>query len=197
MWHSTSDLGRPVNRRAQDGLSATLSPCFGDVTPRSPSTACRRGHARLRGSANSAGAARRTSGRTRCRADTRRSEIGCSMIQPTKPKPAYGSPCNHCGLCCIEGVCRTGRLILGEVQAPCPALIKEDDGFYCALMTQPQRFAPTRARIAGAERMRQAAQLLIGAGLGCCSRAEHEPKVARPSRLTRKQWVESFRTWGA
>jgi hypothetical protein len=35
-----------------------------------------------------------------------------------------------------------------------------------------------------------------GAGLGCCSRAEHEPKVARPSRLTGKQWVESFRTWG-
>jgi hypothetical protein len=44
--------------------------------------------------------------------------------------------------------------------------------------------------------MRAAAKLLIGSGLGCCSRAEHEPKIERPARLTRTQWTESLRTWG-
>jgi hypothetical protein len=113
-----------------------------------------------------------------------------------KTKPPYGSPCNNCGICCQQGICRTGRLILGEVQAPCPALIEKDDDFFCGLMTQPQCFAPTQARIKGAERMRQAAKLLIGAGLGCCARAEHEPRVERPPRLTRQQSINAFRTWG-
>jgi hypothetical protein len=44
--------------------------------------------------------------------------------------------------------------------------------------------------------MSAAAKLLIGAGTGCCARAEHEPRVDRPAKLTRKQWVDSFRTWG-
>jgi hypothetical protein len=113
-----------------------------------------------------------------------------------RTKPPYGSPCNNCGLCCIQGICRTGKLILGDVQAPCPALIHDGDRFLCGLMTRPQDFAPTRTRIEGAERMRAAAKLLIGSGLGCCTRIEGEQKMQLPPRLTRKQWTDGFRTWG-
>jgi hypothetical protein len=113
-----------------------------------------------------------------------------------KDKPPLGSPCNHCGQCCAERICRTGRLILGDVEGRCPALIEVGDDFFCGLMTRPQDYAPVKTRIEGAERMRQAAKLLIGAGLGCCARAENEPKIERPERLTSKQWTDSFRIWG-
>src|SRR5262249_25145409 len=99
--------------------------------------------------------------------------MGCTD-RPMRSKPAYGSPCNHCGLCCQIGICRTGRLILRDIQGPCPALIEEGDRFLCGLMTRPQDYAPVRTRIEGAERMRQAAKLLIGAGQGCCAREEHD-----------------------
>jgi hypothetical protein len=113
-----------------------------------------------------------------------------------KIKPPYGSPCNNCGICCREGICRTGSLVMGAVPAPCPALIEDGDDYLCGLMTRPQDYAPVRTRIEGPERMRAAAKLLIGAGTHCCARYEHEPKVAHPPRLTRKQHAAALKTWG-
>jgi hypothetical protein len=112
-----------------------------------------------------------------------------------KDKPPYGAPCNHCGLCCQQAICRTGRLVLGDVHGACPALIEEGDGFLCGLMVRPH-YAPVRTRIEGAERMRNAAKLLIGAGVGCCARAADEPKIESPERLTTVQRVAAYRVWG-
>lgn len=41
-------------------------------------------------------------------------------------KPAYASPCNHCGLCCTLQLCQAAQMAMPEAKAPCPALLIED-----------------------------------------------------------------------
>lgn len=53
--------------------------------------------------------------------------------QPPK-KPAFGAPCNGCGLCCATEVCAIGRMAHGDVQAPCPSLIWHAGRSWCALV---------------------------------------------------------------
>lgn len=51
-------------------------------------------------------------------------------------KPAFGSPCNGCGQCCIDEVCQFGK-DLGDSEN-CLALVAFDDGSYgCNLMIDP------------------------------------------------------------
>jgi hypothetical protein len=119
-------------------------------------------------------------------------------MTPKKPKPAYQrDACNHCGLCCIEGICRTGSLVFGEAHAPpCPALIDGGHDYLCGLMVHPQRYAPVMAAINGVNRLREAAKLLIGAGTYCCGRYPDEAKIEQPPRLTRKQHADALKVWG-
>jgi hypothetical protein len=50
-------------------------------------------------------------------------------------KPAYGSPCNGCGLCCRLEVCYIGKQAFGEEQAaPCPALMSDGKRYYCGFV---------------------------------------------------------------
>jgi hypothetical protein len=44
--------------------------------------------------------------------------------------------------------------------------------------------------------MRTAAKLLIGSGLGCCARADYEPKVERPIRRAGREHNDAYRMWG-
>lgn len=49
------------------------------------------------------------------------------------PKPKFGSPCNHCGLCCREALCFLAEEIYGKDHpAPCPALIEVNGKHLCS-----------------------------------------------------------------
>lgn len=84
-------------------------------------------------------------------------------------------------MCCKTQVCALGSLTLGLVAAygerasgPCPALTEQPDGaFACGLILRPRDYAPGRASI---HDLREAAKVLIGAGIGCDDVAEDVPE---------------------
>ena len=85
-------------------------------------------------------------------------------------KPDYGAPCNGCGVCCIRSVCGTGRMILKLDERPA-CLAPRCCGYgriggMSRLMYDPARFAPTRVRMHGATKLKEAAKWLIGSGIG-------------------------------
>ncbi|MEA8593044.1 hypothetical protein PZT57_30825 [Pseudomonas aeruginosa] len=95
-------------------------------------------------------------------------------------KPALGSPCNGCGVCCIAQVCDLG-VALGDDQN-CKALLQRSDGtFSCGLVEDPYRFIPevdlskwlTLDQMSGGAAGEQALKSLyaemLGAGRGCDS----------------------------
>ncbi len=100
----------------------------------------------------------------------------------TPAKPKYGSPCNSCGQCCQSSLCPLGQHVLGPVDAPCPALRAQGEGFGCGLVAAPRLYDPVRTAIYGARRMREAAAFLIGAGRGCdavlADGEVHDPDIA-------------------
>lgn len=64
------------------------------------------------------------------------------MSLPTKPK--FGSPCNHCGACCIAVKCPAGQAAFPGHQdgsSPCPALVITDDKAICGLVLAEKRLA--------------------------------------------------------
>lgn len=61
---------------------------------------------------------------------------------PLPSKPAYGAPCNGCGLCCRTIPCVLARDLIGAVEGPCPALEYEDDRAWCGLLRTPHRHIP-------------------------------------------------------
>ena len=87
-------------------------------------------------------------------------------------KPAFGAPCNGCGLCCKNSVCDLGQPIFGRLKGPCPALERDANapGYRCGLMVNPARYAPLRAKRYGARRLGEAARLLLASGFGCDAR---------------------------
>lgn len=91
-------------------------------------------------------------------------------------KPPHGEPCNGCGGCCEASRCPLGAHVFGP-GPDCPALT--DDG--CGLVLTPRMFFP------GSEaELRDAAALLIGAGIGCDALLEGElPNLSWRARLYR------------
>lgn len=85
-------------------------------------------------------------------------------------KPAYGQPCNSCGLCCENELCPLAQFVFPRAQAPCPALESDGDRRVCGLVANPVRYAPVRTSVNGADSMRAAGLLGIGAGIGCDAR---------------------------
>lgn len=55
---------------------------------------------------------------------------------PTPVKPEYGSPCNGCGWCCHEEVCKIGMHFfdISESEAPCPAILYIDGRVRCGIV---------------------------------------------------------------
>ena len=105
-------------------------------------------------------------------------------------KPAIGDPCNGCGLCCQMQVCSTGSYVLGLVdnygdraRGPCPALLPKGDGFTCGLVARPKDYVDSPR---GVTVLRNAAMLLIGAGIGCDEAGDEPDETALP-KLDRLQ----------
>lgn len=81
-------------------------------------------------------------------------------------KPPHGEPCTRCGLCCFITLCDLGREVFRREEGPCPALVFDQDGASsCRLIAEPTL----------RDRMRAAAAVVVGAGLGCDSRINGEP----------------------
>lgn len=95
-------------------------------------------------------------------------------------KPAFGSPCNGCGICCIAQVCDLG-VGLGDDQN-CKALFQRSNGsFACGLVEDPYRFVPEEELskwrcldrmsegAAGEQALKNLYSEMLGAGRGCDS----------------------------
>lgn len=120
--------------------------------------------------------------------------------QPTRPKPPYKAPCNHCGRCCHGGPCSIGKLFFKTDRGPCPGLRWDRDGASaCSLVLDPGRHVPTRTRAKGVTVMREAARLLVLAGTGCTMRAPDEPadpEFVKRARGPVDRQQRARKTWG-
>lgn len=88
-------------------------------------------------------------------------------------KPAHGSPCNNCGLCCWSSKCDVGRKLFGGSppnDGPCPALrFDSEQNSYCNVIAKPEEYRPDDP-----EKARDAMKLLMYAGWGCTMRINGE-----------------------
>ncbi len=91
----------------------------------------------------------------------------------SRQKPAYGDPCNRCGLCCMTDPCRVAQAVLLLRHGPCPAL-KSDGlgGFFCGLLSELQTPAE-----------QDAARFIIGADVWCDMLRTPEDTAIRNERL--------------
>lgn len=121
-----------------------------------------------------------------------------SQREMTDPRPPFGDPCNHCGMCCKEQICAWGssalRLVekLGDrVPGPCPAQLEVEPGvFKCGLAIKPKFFTGAQGPSEG---LRETAALLIGAGLGCDAAGLREtPPTEAQLQQMRSKSVEMY-----
>ena len=61
----------------------------------------------------------------------------------TTQKPAVGSPCNRCGMCCQNEACFLSREYLHSDVSPCVALQFGPDGYECGLVVNASRYLGT------------------------------------------------------
>ena len=90
-------------------------------------------------------------------------------IHPAAPaKPATGTPCNGCGVCCLAEPCPLGMLISRKRSGACDAL-RWDDGlslYRCGAVTDAADVLGRRWAWA-APLLRRLARRWIAAGTGC------------------------------
>jgi len=101
------------------------------------------------------------------------------FVEPQAPaKPAFGAPCNGCGICCLAQPCPLGMLLSRRRQGACGALRwdAETEVYRCGAVAHPQAVLenalPTAARGLApllARGLAAAAPRWIGAGRGCDS----------------------------
>jgi len=104
---------------------------------------------------------------------------------PRLPKPAFGDPCNSCGLCCLSGQCPISLGAFGE-QAVCPALRPDGEQMRCGLMLEPAVYLGTPAWSDGP--LREAIKLMLASGVGCdAGRDFDEAASARMMRDARER----------
>lgn len=77
-------------------------------------------------------------------------------------KPAFGAPCNGCGVCCAAATCPLGLIVFRRRSGPCPALEwhEGDHRYRCRLLAAASR------------RLRPLIARWIAAGTSCDSHAE-------------------------
>lgn len=86
------------------------------------------------------------------------------------PKPAYGTPCNGCGACCIAIPCVLARDMIGAVEGPCPALERDADRYWCGLIRAPHKHVPGLSQKPWADEVIRSMILETGTfGKGCDS----------------------------
>ncbi len=88
-------------------------------------------------------------------------------IHPEAPaKPAFGQPCNGCGVCCLAEPCPVGMIVSRRTRGACSALEWNEAArhYRCGMLTRP------RLRW-----MRPLLRRWISAGSGCDATLEAEP----------------------
>lgn len=109
-----------------------------------------------------------------------------------REKPAYGYPCNNCGLCCIKVQCPLSLAMFGEKDI-CPALgMAEMGNFGCRLVENPQAFIPEMSDDM-APVMSEYHALLIGAGAGCDGQDDDEPDPTEAQRAMVRNGAAEYR----
>ena len=99
---------------------------------------------------------------------------------PMKAKPAFGSPCNHCGYCCTEQPCDLAVELLKCDLGPCVALEWVDGKSACGLVRNPLGYIfkaanpdsdvnPADPAEPGAEWLSAEFASALGVGKGCDS----------------------------
>jgi hypothetical protein len=101
------------------------------------------------------------------------------------PQPAWGEPCNGCGVCCLSEPCPVGILLSRKRRGACVALVWDgaDRRYRCGMLAAPARREPGTA---GAARMLSISAALrrlrarwmrrwIAAGIGCDCDIRAEP----------------------
>ncbi len=91
------------------------------------------------------------------------------------PKPAWGQPCNGCGVCCLQEPCPVGALLSRRRHGACDALrwSAPDARYHCGLLSQPREVLPRLLRPLAAP-ISRAARRWIAAGVGCDCDTEGE-----------------------
>lgn len=92
------------------------------------------------------------------------------------PKPAWGAPCNGCGVCCLAEPCPVGMLVSLRRTGACAALawVTAEQRYRCGVVLAPAQHLPRwlRGLPAGALRwVSRLARRFIAAGRGCDSDA--------------------------
>ena len=105
---------------------------------------------------------------------------------PGVQKPAYGQPCNGCGLCCIAQQCPLSLAIFGK-RGVCPALERgEGKTLTCGLVRSTGDYVADLPAWGGAA-LSEAFGLLLGAGVGCDgTMGGEEPEAAARAGMTAK-----------
>ena len=88
------------------------------------------------------------------------------QIHPAAPaKPAWGEPCNGCGVCCLAEPCPVGVLASRRRRGACAALEwVEPGGYRCGVLLSAGRLGGPRWVARAAQRL---VRRLIAAGAGC------------------------------
>lgn len=91
-------------------------------------------------------------------------------------KPAPGSDCNGCGVCCAAEPCPLGQWLSRRRRGACvaPTWRDADRRYACGLLDDPQRWLPALP----AAWARALARRWIAAGRGCDSDFEAAPAAA-------------------
>ncbi|MGQ5523893.1 hypothetical protein ACUHMQ_11595 [Chitinimonas sp. PSY-7] len=86
------------------------------------------------------------------------------------PKPAWGQPCNGCGVCCAAEPCPVARRLFRIHSGGCPALVWQSDvsRYACDLLLRPEQYG----RLLPVSWRRWWWRRQIAAGRGCDSDAE-------------------------
>jgi hypothetical protein len=103
-------------------------------------------------------------------------------IQASAPeKPAFGAPCNGCGVCCLSEPCPLGMVLSRRRTGACTALRWDDAQalYRCGAISAPETVLPRRWHWA-APWLTRLARRWIAAGRGCDSTLQ--PLPATPPR---------------
>jgi len=91
----------------------------------------------------------------------------------TPKKPAFGSPCNGCGVCCMAVQCPVSLMLFGPHDL-CPALTSMGNVYACGLMCDTGRFFNHTGTDERDATLTQAVKYLLGSGIGCDAQNEDE-----------------------
>lgn len=92
------------------------------------------------------------------------------------PKPAWGEPCNGCGVCCAVEPCPVGMLLSRRRTGACVALTwnEVENRYRCGVASEPERSVAPRWLATLATRF---AMRMIAAGKGCDCDLTVEPQT--------------------